>query len=650
MRVALEEFRAAYVAEADEHLAAIQGLLVDVERAAAEGKPQPRELRELMRLLHTIKGLSAMVGVDPIVTIAHRLEAIVRAADRAGGIADARAVDALMSGTRAIDARVKAVGDGREVAEAPPALLAELDALELPVESSEPAELPLDPAIASRLSTSERAQLREGVKAGRHALRVDFAPSPSRAERGINITTVRERIAAVAEIVKVLPLTTPASDNAPGGLVFSLVLLADGPSDAIADAADVAPSDIIVLLEPAPSVIRAPTESLEEDEGDLPRHGILRVEVARVDSAMEQLSSLIVTRSRLGRVCHELTEAGADTRELRAILADHAKQLRDLRIAILGLRMVPLTTVLDRLPLVVRGLGKTMGKRIQLDIDGGGAELDKTVGERLFPALLHLLRNAVDHGIEAPDVRRAQGKPEEGHIMIRCTTRNRQLEMRIEDDGRGIDRALIAGDGTIPDDATLLDLICRPGFSTRSEVDATSGRGVGMDIVRKAVRGLGGELAFESEPNRGTTWILIVPLTIAIVDAFTVSCAGERFVVPVPLVEEVIELEPTKVQIVPGGRLFARRNETLPVVELSKALALGENDGAKIALVVRRGREDPVAFAIDRVLGQQETVVRPLVDPLVTVPGISGSTDLGDGRATLVLDLVSLLAELEEAA
>ena len=216
------------------------------------------------------------------------------------------------------------------------------------------------------------------------------------------------------------------------------------------------------------------------------------------------------------------------------------------------------------------------------------------------------------------------------------------------------------------DDTALLELMCRPGLSTRDQVDTTSGRGVGMDIVRKiVVDGLGGELMLETKPGFGTAFVLRVPLTIAIVDAFMLRCGGQRFVVPVPVVEEIIDLDPKRLVRGPrvGGhetRFIARRDETVPVIDLAQALGLvnphapyvesGVLDASAMqALVVRRGHDEPVAFAIERVLGQQETVVRPLVDPLVVVTGVSGSTDLGDGRATLVLDLIGLTGKLGHA-
>lgn len=646
MQVDLREFRSAYLAEVDEHLSAANALLLELDGATREHRAAPRQLRELMRLVHTVKGLSAMVGVDPIVTISHRMENVVRAADRAGGTIDERALDVLLRATRAIEMRVKAVAENRPVPDAPATLLGDLDALDIGGESERAAAaLPLDPTIADKLSPSEREQLAQGSASGRRALRVDFAPSPARAAEGWTITSVRERLAKLGELVKVVPLATPVSDAAPGGLVFALLLLSEADEAAVADAAGAKRDDVHVILAAQSRVDTAETASIEsEDETRGGRPGVLRVEVTRVDDAIEKLSALIVTRWRLQRAVDALTASGAPTRDLQAILAENARQLRDMRAAILRVRMVPVAAMLERLPLVVRGLGKTTGKQVRLVLEGGEAELDKTVAERLFPALVHLVRNAVDHGIEPPEERTRAGKDPTGTLRIACATRNRQVEVRIEDDGGGVDRASVARKAGAPeprDAAGLLDLMCRPGLSTRERASTTSGRGMGLDIVRKVVvDGLGGELLLESEVGRGAAFVLRVPLTIAIVDAFVTACGDERYAIPVPLVEEIVEVGDAR-------RFVVRRGETVPLVDLGEALgATGRARAGTHALVVRRTHDDPVAFTVDRVLGQQEAVVRPLADPLVAVPGISGSTDLGDGRATLVLDLHGLVARL----
>lgn len=675
MNVDLKEFRGAFVAEAEEHLSAVQSLLLDVERGLREekGRAAPRELRELMRLLHTVKGLAAMVGVDQIVTLAHRMESVVRSAERAGGLMNEHAIEVMIAATRSIEACVQAVAARRPPPSVSPDLLGELDAIEPPIPAAV-AELPLDPAIASKLSASEQQQLRDGARRGRRAVRVDFAPSAEKASRGLSITTVRERVGAVAEIVKVLPLTVAASESAPGGLLFALLLLTDSTDAQVAEAAGVAPEEVVLLLGAEPEVEVAAArpftrERAREEEESREEGGrdVLRVEVGRVDDAIEMLGGLVVTRSRMARALDRLEGSGADTRELRAILADNARQLRDLRAAILRIRMVPMSAVLERLPLVVRGLCRTSGKQVHIDLDVGAAELDKTVAERLFPALVHLVRNAVDHGIETPVERAAAGKSETGTLAIRSTMLDRNVEVRVSDDGRGVDRVTVAAKAGQPvptTDAALLDLLCRAGLSTRAEVDTTSGRGLGMDIVRKiVVHRLGGELTLETQPGIGTTFVLRVPLTVAIVDAFVVRCGGERFAVPVPVVDEIVELEENLLVSGPrppraasdsraeptAPKLFARRGRTVPVLDLAGVLALPGTSASPHGLVVRRGADEVAAFAVERVLAQQEIVVRPLVDPLVASAGIAGSTDLGDGRATLVLDLPALWSALATA-
>jgi len=278
------------------------------------------------------------------------------------------------------------------------------------------------------------------------------------------------------------------------------------------------------------------------------------------------------------------------------------------------------------------------------------------------------VRNAVDHALESPAERRAAGKPEVGLVTVACHERSdSQLELTVSDDGRGVDAAAVARRAGVPVPTTgeaLLDLLARPGLSTRAEVTTTSGRGVGMDVVKRiTVDDLGGVLSMRTTPGQGTTFSLRIPLSITIVDAFSFLCAGETFVVPVTMVEEIQELDlaqtvrgpdrrreprggPERRGPARGTDMIRRRGEAVPVLRLEELLGLGEvSETRRKAIIVRRNG-DPMAFAIDRMLGQQEVVVRPLEDALVRVHGVSGTTDLGDGRPTLVLDLAALGARL----
>ncbi len=682
----LKEFLSGFLAEADEHLGLANRNLLGADAALKAGQIPARQVRELFRSLHTLKGLAAMVAVEPIVDVAHEMETVLRDADRAGGRLPDGAVDVLLAGVRAIEERVSALSLGEPVPEAPQALVSALAALRpAPTEGHARPAVALEPELLARLAEGEKEQLAQATRDGLRVFRIDFRPSPERMAQGLTISSVRERLGGIGDLVKVVPQAVSPGPDAPAGLCFLLLFVSPRTLEEVTAAAGLHPSEI-AAVRPTRGAPAAPSpgEPPEELDDAAPLPGLdfddaepsvspqgrtlVRVDVQRLDDALEKLSALVVTRHRLDREVKALAANGADVRALNAILGENARQLRDLRQAVVAARMVPVSQVLERVPLMVRGLSKSTGKAVRLEMQLGDAEVDKAVGERLFPAVVHLLRNAVDHGLESPQRRREAGKPEEGNLRVSCFNRNSaQLELRISDDGRGIDAAEVArsAGAEVPQDAHgLLSLISRPGLSTRESADQTSGRGMGMDIVRRVVEeALGGELELLTAPGRGTTFVLRVPLSITIVDAFTFTVAGERFAVPVSGVEEILEIDPAGVTEPPapdegGGRqgkgaqaarrMIVRRGEALPLLSLSglfslDAVANGRDEGAQArkALVIRRGG-DAVAFAVTQMLGQQEIVVRPLEDPLVRVPGAAGATDLGDGRPTLVLDLPAL--------
>ena len=464
----------------------------------------------------------------------------------------------------------------------------------------------------------------------------------------------------------------PASAAAPGGLAFDLLVLTECGCDQLAAVTgltvdemreiatapvepmpDAAMPDVVTPDAPPPA---EPSGLDDLGEGAEPAT-FVRVEVARLDDALNRLSELIVSRFKLKREIAALTARGVDTRALLDVDVLYGLQLDDLRAAIMRTRMVPVAELLARIPLLVRGLSRDTGRAVRLAIDAQDAELDKAVGDRIFPAIVHLVRNAIDHAIEPPAERERQGKPREGRIRISCSTRtNNQLELTLSDDGRGIDAAAVArraGREVPQTAAALLELVASPGFSTLDQATKTSGRGLGMDIVRRIVTTeLRGELTLHTVLGQGTTFTLRLPLTLTIVDVFLVRCGSELFAVPVSAIEEVIEVDPDKKIRGPtpcsarSAWLYARDDEALALVELSEVLRVPRPPGAAMqGLVVRRTSQGFV-FEVDCVLGQQEVVVRPIDDPLVRAPGVAGATDLGNGRPTLVLDLIGLSAGL----
>lgn len=660
----LEAFVSAYVVEVEEHLEAATTQLLAVEQAVRTGGANLKGMREAFRALHTVKGLSAMVGVEPVVSVAHRMEAVLRTHDRRASKLSLEAIDVLLSGAKTVRTQIQAFAAGNRVPLAPPELLRRLDSVDQGHHADLPELPPLDlePTLAAKLGALELEQLRGGLAQGKRALRVDFTPTVEKSAQGITINLVRERVQRLGEIVKVFPI----AGGAAGGLAFALIVLT-AVTDAELCAAASAPSESVQLLaQPAVGLSAAPegeltTEAPRDDQLEVegaaaPQRGVVRVDVARLDETVEGLSALIVTRFRLARAVRALREKGVETRELDEIVNDSGRQLRNLRSAILRVRMVPVADVLDRLPLIVRSLQRNLDRLVNLELQPGGAELDKAVAERVFPALVHLIRNAVDHAIETPDERERRGKPQAGVVRVTCSSSsNRWLEIRVSDDGRGIDPIAVARKAGAPvptTSAALLALVCRSGLSTRDVATVVSGRGLGMEIVQRIVtEQLGGDLSLESQVDQGTTFTLRVPLSISVVDGLSFLCAGERFVTPIGAIDEIVEVESTAVVEAPqlvgsvAVKLVRHRGQVVPLLSLAEVLSLEQTAGGRTALIVRRGNE-AVAFGVDKMLGQQEVVVRPLSDPLVKVPGVSGATDLGDGKPTLVLDLFSLGAHL----
>ncbi len=659
--VDVKEFLEGFLTEAEEHLHGITVQLSSID--AARDRPNPRAVRELFRSLHTLKGLAGMMGVEPIVLVAHAMESVVRVADRAAGLLPADALDPLILGAKTLEQCVRALATQTTIAAPPESLLSALDA-SIRTTQTAPARQPRgleDAELASKLSAAEHIEIEQALASGECVYAVEFVPSPARAEAGLNITVVREQIGKIGRVVRVLPQSVARSAGAPGGLKFVLVVISSAGVPELAAAAGAQPAAVTTLAAAAPESPPTPTQVDDSDEPieRAHRRDVVRVNVERLDDTMEHVAALGVCRARLLDEMKALAQRGVDVRVLRALLDENARHLRRLRQSVLGLRMVQLRDVLEPLPLIVRGLRNRSEKKARLQIDVGLAELDKAVAERVFPALVHLVRNAFDHGIELPARRRAAGKSEEGTIRIDATAQSStHLSIEVSDDGAGIDPERVAakaGRELPADDTRLLEILTMPGFSMRDTVSTTSGRGLGMDIVQKAVEELGGELSLHNRPGQGASIRLRVPLTVAMIDAFSFEAGTQKFLVPVTMVDEIVEVDPGSVTVPPratsaiGVDLMSRRGESMPIVSLFRVLdragqrSQGDSALEPKAIVVRRLGE-PYAFRVRRMLGKHEVLVRPLADPLVDVPGIAGSADLGDGRPTLVVDLLTLTA------
>jgi two-component system chemotaxis sensor kinase CheA len=477
-----------YLVECDEHLTGIKQLLLGLE--SSPGGARREQLDALFRHFHTLKGLSGIARVPEAEQLAHHLEEYLGVLRKSGGELTPDGLAVLFDGVKGIEGVIAA-----RCNELPPPaigpLLARVAAL-LPAHPEPVAPAALPPRQDPGLPADKAAAIAAAVRAGDRAWRVTFRPTPALAEGGTNVGSVRERLKARGEIVHAEPVPVPG-----GGISFAFVVLSREPDFAAAVAADgvaVAPYE-----PPAPAPAPAPTaEPTPEPASAVPRN-VVRVDLGRLDELMRTVGELVITRARLDNALDRVAAAlpAADRRDLQETSLTVERQLRDLREGVMRVRLVPVRDVFARMRFVVRDLARETGTDVDLVLTGEHTEIDKFVVERLADPLLHLVRNAVSHGLESGAERAAAGKPVRGRIDLRAAAAGGAVVVEVEDDGRGIDAdrvfARARERGLVPpggwsDPGAVLDLICTPGFSTRDTADLGSGRGVGMDVVRRAGR------------------------------------------------------------------------------------------------------------------------------------------------------------------
>ena len=380
----------------------------------------------------------------------------------------------------------------------------------------------------------------------------------------------------------------------------------------------------------------------------------VRVATDKIDRLVNLVGELVITQAMLAQASQQAHTLQGEE-QMQSALLQLDRQTRELQERVMGIRMVPVEMVFSRFPRLVHELGKQLGKDVELVMEGQATELDKTFIEMLVDPLTHLVRNAVDHGMEEKEARAAAGKPAVGTILLRASSRGGHIHIEVKDDGKGLDRERIlhkaierglVPPGSRPGDDELNLLIFEPGFSTADQVSDLSGRGVGMDVVRQNVRALGGRIEVESHPGKGTTIRLVLPLTLAILDGLTVRVGEEIFVFPLASVLESFQRQATDVQTVKGDReVISLRGEYIPVVRLQRLMGARAVEGSAgrtlLVLVESEGRR--AAMAVDELLGQQQVVIKSLETHYRRVEGISGATILGDGRVALILDVPGLM-------
>jgi two-component system chemotaxis sensor kinase CheA len=615
----LSKYAALFVTESREHLKACNSSLLAWEREPSAAEPVDR----LFRAIHTIKGMAATMGYAAVAQLAHRIESLLDGLRQGRLIATPPVFQVLFRAIDILGKSVEAAAAGTEEAN-DAALLAELDSVAGGTPREEFPKPNLEPTPARRVSDVARFR----------SLRVSIRPGA--VMRGARAALVLRRAESLGPVSGIRPPTAEFERDDFDGR-FSFRLQARLP-DAEITAALLAVGDVeSIQFEEA----KAPAEPQ-------PSNRQIRVDLRRLDMLMKQVGELVVAKNRLGALS---AESGDQT--LLEVSERIARLVSAMQAEVIASRMTPVGEVFERFPRLVRDLSQDLGKQIQFDMEGEEIELDRSILDEIGDPLVHLIRNAADHGIESPSTRAAAGKPAQGRILLSATRERNTVAIRVTDDGRGIDRDRILAkarqEGAAPEtdalsDDLLVRVLARPGFSTAEQVSGVSGRGVGVDIAMTRVRALGGTLELRSELNRGTTFLIRVPLTLAIVRALLTEAGGERYAVPLAYVAETVEFDRRAVTAVRDREALVVRDQVIPTIHLRDLVAARSNrTTAKQPTVILEMGERRTALVVDALVGQQDIVVEPFDAPRGLPSFVGGATILADGAPALILDAAALL-------
>lgn len=667
----MSKYKGMFLTEAREHLGSMNQLVVSLER-----EPQDKgTIDSLFRSAHSIKGMAASMGYDDVAELSHKMEDLMDKFRKEEMTVTPEAIDILLEGVDALERLTNAIeqesaaddvdlsgiverikgygeseGSGRggmpqpsEESEA---------AAEVVVPVAVPPPTNQSPAIGFKISIeisqdSPAPSVRAFLiyrKIKEFGEVVSMNPSEADIKGGkfsgvfsVNIktysaqNTVEEAIMGMGEVssLKIEPLETrEVSDSSEFAAAYG---------NAPLRSSEIAKAEII--------------ENKPETAAVAPLQQTIKVNTTLLDYFVSAIGELIINKSRL-----HLISKGLPSKELKDGLNQLDRLVRDLHDQVMTVRMMPIGSILERFPRVIRDLARKQGKEVELVLEGQDIELDRSILEGLGNPLTHMIRNSIDHGIEPPDERKRLGKPLPAKIRIKASREKDQVFIEVSDDGRGMDPDMLketaVRKGVItPEKAAGMDrkealmLICLPGFSTAREVSDISGRGVGMDAVKAAIEPLGGSIDIDSQPGVGTRITLRLPLTVAIIQSLLIEAANETFAIPISRVLRTLEVERVNIKMSQKQRLIDFDGSLIPLLSIRKILKMPplSTQEKSIYVVVTEIKGKTVGIVVDRFAGQQEAFIKPLGKPLNRIAGLSGTTVLGSGKTIFLLDVGNLI-------
>lgn len=663
-----------FVSEAEELIEKLLSNLSEMENQLGGGKVHPDLLNEIFRGAHSLKGLAGMFGLAQMSNLSHNLENLLDNL-RLGKVNLSKSVfDVLLEGVNILHRHLEKLNSGEsetenEFSDYIKKLNGVISAGEVKEEKSIFDGINIDKNILNVLTEYEEHRLKENIKSGANIYKVSAVFDLSTFDQ--ELTKLNDVLKSLGEIITTLP-----SAGAPGEaeIRFDLIVGSEKDESAFKSALKDFALTLSLLSKPKvpESPRRAPVDETKLKSGEETSTGVqeevisiksvsqtVRVDISKLDYIMNIVGELVLSKTQLNQIASKLRSQVGFTgiaAELYKTTRELERKLNELRLGVMGIRMVPLRQVFDKLVRAVRRISASTGKEVSIDIFGADTELDKLIIEELGDPLMHIIRNSIDHGIESPEEREKAGKPITGKITLNGYQKGNHVVIEVSDDGRGIDPEKVLNKakekGLVSKDAILTkqeiyELLFTPGFTTKETVSETSGRGVGLDVVKNNISALSGMIDVESEIGKGTKFILTLPITLAIIQALFVSVNRRTFAIPLSSVLESLVIQGKDIKTVEKKKVIHLRDSTLPLLHLSEIFNLGpySSNGDRYFVVVIGLAEKRLGLMVDQLLGQQDIVIKPIGEVLKNIRGIAGATELGTNETVLVLDVGAILDE-----